>query len=444
MTSTGDAGRGDQPVWASCVAVLVASLPTQQAAGVGDLSGDRLLADVQRWERVLSVATAAQAACLVALRERVDEDADDGACPAPTSVTPEQQLTEEVALALRVSSLAASARLDLADGLAQLPATGAALAAGELGVAHARALVDMLTGLQPPPPEHVLCHIDDVVSRATVLHALTPGQVRARVRRMLLALDHEGAVQRRQAATRGRSVSCRPDEHGMAWLSAYLPAPAAQSCIQVLDAHAHQQRGTDPDDARGLGALRADALVNLLLTGQVDGNPPPDAALPATVTVQLNVTVSVDALAGACDEPGRLDGHGPIDASTVRMLADAPGTVIRRLLTDPADGTLVQVGTTRYRPVAGVDRFVRARDVTCRWPGCQRPSRVCDLDHVIPWPEGPTTVQNLIALCRRHHRLKTSGGFGISAVEHVLLVTTPLRRHYSRHLADGWHDQPPS
>jgi hypothetical protein len=175
-----------------------------------------------------------------------------------------------------------------------------------------------------------------------------------------------------------------------------------------------------------------------VLTGHADGNPPGDAAVPATVVVRLDVTVPIAALVGASDEPGDLAGHGPVDASLVRLLAETPGTVLRRLVTDPVQG-LVEVGATTYRPTAGVDRFVRARDVTCRWPGCQRPSRVCDLDHVVPWPNGPTTVQNLLALCRRHHRLKTLAGFEVSRAEHTLLVTTPLRRRHHWALHAAWH-----
>jgi hypothetical protein len=58
-----------------------------------------------------------------------------------------------------------------------------------------------------------------------------------------------------------------------------------------------------------------------------------------------------------------------------------------------------------YRPGEELDRFVRQRDRRCRFPGCRaRPTR-CDLDHTIPWPQGPTSVSNLCCLCRHHHRL---------------------------------------
>jgi hypothetical protein len=53
-------------------------------------------------------------------------------------------------------------------------------------------------------------------------------------------------------------------------------------------------------------------------------------------------------------------------------------------------------------------------------PWCQRPARCCDLDHIVPYdPDGPpgqTSTLNLALLCRRHHRLKTHGGWTYSMI----------------------------
>jgi hypothetical protein len=56
----------------------------------------------------------------------------------------------------------------------------------------------------------------------------------------------------------------------------------------------------------------------------------------------------------------------------------------------------------RYAPSAGLARFVRCRDLTCRFPGCDEPADVCDLDHTIAYPVGPTCASNLECLCRKH------------------------------------------
>lgn len=61
----------------------------------------------------------------------------------------------------------------------------------------------------------------------------------------------------------------------------------------------------------------------------------------------------------------------------------------------------------QYRPSAALDAFVRCRDLTCRFPNCDRPAEFCDIDHSIPYPLGPTHPSNLKCLCRKHHLLKT-------------------------------------
>jgi hypothetical protein len=61
----------------------------------------------------------------------------------------------------------------------------------------------------------------------------------------------------------------------------------------------------------------------------------------------------------------------------------------------------------RRRPSAALQDFVRSRDLTCRFPGCDRPAHLTDIDHTVPYPAGPTCASNLKCLCRKHHLLKT-------------------------------------
>jgi hypothetical protein len=54
-----------------------------------------------------------------------------------------------------------------------------------------------------------------------------------------------------------------------------------------------------------------------------------------------------------------------------------------------------------------------ARDGGCRFPGCNQRKWV-DAHHIIPWMHGgPTTRDNLVILCTRHHRMLHEGGFAI-------------------------------
>ena len=57
----------------------------------------------------------------------------------------------------------------------------------------------------------------------------------------------------------------------------------------------------------------------------------------------------------------------------------------------------------RYTPSKALAEFVRCRDLTCRFPGCDKPAQVCDLDHTVAYPVGPTHPSNLKCLCRFHH-----------------------------------------
>ena len=140
----------------------------------------------------------------------------------------------------------------------------------------------------------------------------------------------------------------------------------------------------------------------------------------------VNVTIPIDSLAGLTDAPGILNGFGVIPAEVARRLA-AGDARWRHILTSRASGAVLDVGTLSYRPPAALDRHVRLRDGTCRFPGCAVPARECDLDHLVPFPEGPTSADNLHALCRRHHGLKHDEGWTVDPLpDHALRWTSPL------------------
>ncbi|SBW28709.1 HNH endonuclease [Candidatus Protofrankia californiensis] len=238
----------------------------------------------------------------------------------------------------------------------------------------------------------------------------------------LQACDADGAHRRQAQRRRERQVHISPVEDGMAELWALLPAADAQAVYQRLDTLA--RRAATPDDPRGMDARRADALVDVLL-GRDHG---------ADVPVEIGVLVPVTTLAGVADSPGELAGYGPIPAATARQLAE--NATWRRILTDPVDGRVVDVG--RRFPSPGL---VRARDRTCRFPGCRKPARSCDLDHVRPYAKGgPTSEGNLIVACRRHHRAKHDGGWRMEqATGAVVAWTAPTGRVY-RTVPEPWEE----
>ena len=123
----------------------------------------------------------------------------------------------------------------------------------------------------------------------------------------------------------------------------------------------------------------------------------------------------------------------------------AAGGTWRRLVTDPASGTVLDVGRTRYRPPVGLADLVRARDKTCVFPTCQTPASRCDIDHLTAWSQGGTTsLDNLVVLCQAHHRLKHTPGWALTRDRDsgVLSWHTPDKTVYRRH-PDGTIDRLP-
>jgi Domain of unknown function (DUF222) len=88
----------------------------------------------------------------------------------------------------------------------------------------------------------------------------------------------------------------------------------------------------------------------------------------------------------------------------------------------------------RYVPTAALAWFVRCRDMTCRFPGCDEPAQHCDIDHTIAYPAGPTQASNLKCLCRKHHLLKTFWGWqDRQHPDGTVTWTAPHGQTYSTH-----------
>lgn len=283
---------------------------------------------------------------------------------------------------------------------------------------------------------------------------------------LAFAKSRHGAEEAAKAAAARRSVQIDRAGDDMAWLSAYLPAVDAAAVWGVLDDLAHQLRRT-PGEERDLGQLRADCLTGIvtgrLRTGDGAGSDETNAAAgthdctcggrapvrPTIVRVVptrpvVRVTVPASALLGQDDAPGELEGFGPVTADLAgRIAADATW---QRLVTDPLTGVLTDYSTTSYRPGKVLRQAVVARDGTCEFPHCEQPADHDDLDHIVPFDHdldtetlppgtpGQTRADNLQPLCRRHHLLKTHGGWSVvrDATTGVTTWTAPSGRVHTR------------
>jgi hypothetical protein len=126
--------------------------------------------------------------------------------------------------------------------------------------------------------------------------------------------------------------------------------------------------------------------------------------------VQLVVHVDVDALP-ADSQTGQavLGGGVRVSAETSRRLAcDAT----RVAITHDRARRVLDVGRSRRTIPVAIRRALEERDRGCRFPGCT--NRLTDAHHVQHWADGGATrLDNLLLLCRRHHRLVHEGGYGV-------------------------------
>lgn len=355
----------------------------------------------------------------------------DGA--GPLSGGPADMAAAELGPAMRLSRRSAVNRVGFAaDVCDRLPASVEQLAAGQITMAKLRILAEHTQGLD----RAVAARVEGrALGRAA---RQTPAQLGRSLARAVLAADPDTARRRAECAVRERDVTFAPAADGMAWLSAYLPAADALRAYDVLARVAKQAK--TPGDPRTAGARRADTLVDILL-GDTDVRhsttvhvtmPITALAEPGGADSKVDAAAASEAAAGTAhgsDRAADLDGYGPITAEAAEDLL--AHSTIRRIVTDPLTGSVLDVGTRTYTPPAALRRHVQLRDKHCRFPGCRRPAVACDLDHSVPYPEGPTSEGNLAGLCRTHHRHKTHSRW---QVEHlpgaVLRWTSPLGRRY--------------
>ncbi len=263
----------------------------------------------------------------------------------------------------------------------------------------------------------------------------TMSQARSAARRAVLAIDSQGEARRRAAARRVRDAFVVNEEDGLALFAVRLAAEHAHACLAVVDALAHDNRFVGQGDVT-VGERRARAAVALILDAGRSAVGLPEPQLRA----HLDVTIDLDTLLDL-QRPGagaaQIAGVGPVGADVVRdLIADPDVTLtMRRLVTDPLTGHLLDLGRTRYEVTGRLREFLTVRDRTCRFPGCGRRAARCQLDHAEAWADGgATNPSNLGALCLRHHQMKTHGGWAIASAraDGSCSWTSPYGHEYER------------
>jgi hypothetical protein len=322
---------------------------------------------------------------------------------------------EDVATALRLSPTAAQNRIDVARVLVgHLPNTISALATGEISAAHATVIAkETAAAIRNGLSEDAVFRVEQTALAHAEFH--TPGQVATKVKTTIAKLAPEEFEEIVDRARDSRRVSCYPEADGMATVVAILPAEDAQTVMKSIEAYILKRNQEDEVDAEwsmlSADMKRADALT--AIASQALGAMADDVR-PHRRPITISVAVDLPTLLGLAENPGQLAGYGAIPASVARKLA-ADGTW-QRFVSDPTTGNLLDFGREKYIPPQELVDYLLARDRTCRFPGCRRSGQLADIDHAHSWESGgETNPANLGLLCRRHHRMKTHGGWKLKS-----------------------------
>jgi hypothetical protein len=311
---------------------------------------------------------------------------------------------------------AAHERVRVARALVGLPLVTAAFAAGRLSYSKVRAVTRFVT-------EASEAEVVDLAAHATAAQLEIIARAHGRV------LDADGAE--RQEA--GRFVRWHTDDDGTFVLSARLPPEmgavvrqAIEAAVGLIAADGRATSGEDDPDARlaaegrvvadePVAARRADALV-ALAEAALAGEPIDRLASHRfKVVIHTDVaTLGDDAAAEPAEGAGSDRGGGHLD--------HGPGLLVETIRRLSCDATLVAVaerdgevvGSAQAQSIpAATRRAVEIRDQRrCRWPGCT--TGKVDVHHILERSrQGSHSMDNLLLLCRHHHRAVHEGGYRI-------------------------------
>ncbi len=391
-----------------------------------DSDSDAALIDrISAAARVESVAIAARLAAIGALDTLRDIELAESIF---WRTDPFEEVAAEVSAALRISRGRAGTQVHRARVLRdKLPLVAARLAAGEIDY-RVVCMIIARTGIVDPD---VRAAVDEALARrAHAWMRLSEPKLRDRVDQWIAKLDPNG-VRVPPNIDDERFVEIDPSSPGMTSVWANIHATDGAALNQRLDALAAT---VCPNDPRTRQQRRADAVGPLArLESQLAclcGLPDCPAAQKraAANAAVIHVLADQTTLEGATDDPGYLPGHGILPAQSVRDLAAAAKLKPLHVPTEPSEPA-----EPGYRPSVALSEFIRWRDLTCRFPGCDAPATATDIDHTVPYPWGPTHPSSTKLYCRTHHLVKTfcAGWSDRQLPDGTVEITSPTGHTYT-------------
>ena len=343
--------------------------------------------------------------------------------PDSRTITIDDGIREQVAVHLRWSFTESQRRIDHARLLyGPLSETAQALHNGSISVDHATVVCNAAAKLSLA--WHTDLHdqqqfISDCVQLQNLVLPIaarcTISRTKVAADKALERIDSIAQRERRRSQRLLHDIAVIDEGDGCALLLARMGLIEAHACAAAIRAHAGTEKFSDLTDTHGdplrAGQTRIAALIDLLTSSRHGG-----AGVKAQVdlVIDLNTLLGLQDAMGSCSEGSRTPFA--VAGSDIRDFLSAVDCdlTLRRLVTDPLRGHLIDLGRTRYTPSAELRRLIHARDITCRFPGCNRSAKGGQIDHAREWIRGgETSSANLGALCTRHHQLKTHGGWSI-------------------------------
>ena len=299
-------------------------------------------------------------------------------------------MAQWVAGQLGITNWVASRWVEAAVAIERLPLISEALETGALSIEK----VVELTRFATPEDEKKLIAWARRVNPSTI--------------RNKADVANRPSIEDQKDAHNARSIEFWPDDLMMRFCGA-VPLDDGVQLMQALDGRAaglpKAPDGAEDEVNCSLEARRADALMDLVLGQPAEGH----GGDRATLVVHVN---GEDILGEGCCG-AEVVGGGVVHPEIARRLG-CDG-VVEWVLAD-ADGKCLGIGFDSRRVPRWLRRQLEYRDRECTFPGCGS-RRDLVAHHIVPWPKGPTQLDNLTLLCRFHHKLVHEHGWCVELDE---------------------------
>lgn len=292
-------------------------------------------------------------------------------------------------------------RANLARHLREMPATAAALRAGEITIEHARVLAKAVAN---PRTQAAFAWAE--IELVTEARRTGADHLANRVASFMERVDQDGP----EPPAPEPDVLHANRVGDRVKLDADLGLEIGLPLLEMLNERTDQifrrdQAVTDanPEDTLALrlpSERKAEALAELVMAGASDASNPRHREPLFTVHTDLETLTELRLREDSLHE---LDDGSIVPVRTLAVWR-CEGRMARAL--HDAREEMVSYGRTRRHPNRALRRALAARDRGCAVPGCDRPPEHCDVHHIVFWEDwGGTDPDNLVMLCRHHHRM---------------------------------------